>query len=690
MRVLSADVGGTFTDLVLVDSVTGALTVAKVPSAERGSAAPVLRGIKRILSLAKLQPRDLDLFVHGFTVATNALLMRAGARAALIVTEGNRDILKIGNQQRPKLYGLTQSKPEPVIPRSRTFEVAERVDSFGQVVQPLAAREVDQVVAKIIALKPDACAICLNFAHLYPPHEQALKKALAARLPDMPVYLSSEVNPQIEEYPRANTTAVASYVGPIVDRYVRHLEGDLESEGIGSPLRLMRSDGGVATPRAARLNPANTLLSGPAGGVIAGQYLGRQLGVDNLITFDMGGTSADFSAIVDGAPRKVRARTVDGQPLRIPMLDIETISAGGGSVGWVDRGGALCVGPYSAGAVPGPACYGQGGTKPTLTDAAVVLGLLDPAAYLGGELTLDSELARRSIRDEVASKLDLSLEEAAYGMIAVANAKMTQAIRSLSVERGLDVRRFSLLAFGGAGPLYAPYLADNLQMMEVIAPRYPGVFAAQGLVQSDIRYSAQTPFWHAFSDLHEKDIGQGFENLAREVDAELAADGIAPDKRRFTFSADVRYIGQFHELEIPLAFERRHGWWDAAQVTRNFVAAHERLYGHADTDAPAEFVNLRVESIGLLDLPAPAASRSSTTYRPEPRGVRRVFIDRESAWRDCAIYRRDDLKEGALVDGPAIIEQLDSTILVPGGATARVGAALAIRLRRLQDKEREA
>lgn len=684
MRVLSADVGGTFTDLVLVDSATGALTVAKVPSEERGSAAPVLRGIRRILALAKLQTQDLDLFVHGFTVATNALLMRAGARAALIVSEGNRDILKIGNQLRPKLYGLTQSKPEPVIPRSRTFEVAERVDSFGHVVQSLEAREIEGVVAKIAALRPESCAICLNFAHLHPGHEQALKKALAARLPDIPVYLSSEVNPQIEEYPRANTTAVASYVGPIVDRYVRHLEADLESDGIGSPLRLMRSDGGVATPRAARLNPANTLLSGPAGGVIAGQHLGRQLGIDNLITFDMGGTSADFSAIVGGAPRKVRARTVDGQPLRIPMLDIETISAGGGSVGWVDRGGALCVGPYSAGAVPGPACYGQGGTKPTLTDAAVVLGLLDPQAYLGGDMTLNPDLARRSIQDEIAGKLDLSLEEAAYGMVAVANAKMTQAIRSLSVERGLDVRRFSLLAFGGAGPLYAPYLAESLQMTEVIAPRYPGVFAAQGLVQSDIRHSAQKPFWHAFADLDEREIGRTYEELSRGLDAELTADGIASDRRHFIFSADVRYIGQFHELEIPLQFEGPAGWWNAERVAGDFIAAHERLYGHADSDAPAEFVNLRVEAIGLLKLAAPTVSGGRTSHRPEPRRSRRVFFDRESGWRDCAIYRRDDLKEGAVIDGLAIIEQFDSTILVPTGARAEVGATSAVRLRRMQ------
>src|SRR5215470_13987197 len=554
MRYLAADVGGTFTDLVLVDidPATGAgrVHLDKVTSQATGSAGGIAEGIVRIAAAAGLQPADIDLFVHGFTVGTNAFLTRGGAKVALVVTNGFRDILVIGRQSRPELYSLTGRKPEPVVPRSRTVEADERIDAFGNVVTALTKPEIARIVAAVAALEPQSIAVCLAFAHLDPSHEQRIEAALKSALPHVPIYLSSRVNPQIEEYPRANTTAIAAYVGPVIDRYVGAVEARLTDIGFTSPLRLMRSDGGAATARAARDNPAHMLLSGPAGGVIAGAALARDLGVKNLITLDMGGTSADFSVILDGAPTMVPARDVAGQPLRLPTLDIETISAGGGSIARVDVGGALRVGPASAGAVPGPACYGQGGTDATVTDAAVVLGILDPQGFLGGDIPLDADLARKAVSRHIAEPLGLRLEEAAYGIIAVANANMIQAIRTLSVERGHDIRGFSLLAFGGAGPFCAVHMARDLDMAEVVVPRHPGVFAASGLLMTDLRHTAQVAWQTPLVGVDAHDIGHRLAALQGELETELDRDGVAPSDRYFSFSADMRCVGQFHQLTV--------------------------------------------------------------------------------------------------------------------------------------------
>jgi len=685
MRYLAADVGGTFTDLVLVDTGAGAVHLDKLPSQAAGSAAGVGAGIRRIAAAAGLAPGDIDLFVHGFTVGTNAFLTRAGARAALVITAGFRDLLRIGSQIRPDLYALSGAKPAPVVPRSRTVEAAERIDAFGAVVTPLDAAEAERVAAAIAALAPEAVAVCLAFGHLNPAHEIMLEAALKARLPGVPVYLSSRVNPQIEEYPRANTTAIAAYVGPVVERYVAALEATLEGLGMRAPLRLMRSDGGVATPRAARDNPAQMLLSGPAGGVIAGVALGGELGVRDLVTFDMGGTSADFSVVLDGRPSMVGGREIDGQPLRLPTIDIETISAGGGSIARVDLGGALRVGPDSAGAVPGPACYGQGGAAATVTDAAVVLGLLDPAAFLGGDIPLDAGLARAAVERSVGRPLGLDAAEAAFGIVAVANANMIQAIRALSVERGHDVRGFALLAFGGAGPVHAAFMARELGMAEVIVPRNPGVFAAQGLLLTDIRHSAQAPYQRALDGLDAADLGGRLEALRRELDGELAADGVAAAERYFRFAADMRCVGQFHLLNLPLPAPGAAGWFAPAALAAEFHAAHERAYGHADPAAPVEIVDLRVDGFGVMPKPPPPAAEAEATGDPLPAGRRRVYLDRTAGWRDCAVFRRDDLRPGHRLAGPAVVMQRDSTVLVLPDREARVERHGVIRIRARQE-----
>jgi N-methylhydantoinase A len=679
MRTLSADVGGTFTDLVLIDGEAGAVHLDKVPSTP-GRAEAVLSGIRRLSESAGIAPGEIDIFVHGFTVGTNAFLTRNGAKVAMAVTEGMRDVLEIGDQMRPHLYRLSQSKPPPVVPRSRIVEVAERRDAFGKVITELTQAEAQRVASELAALEPEAVAVCLGFSFLDDAHETVLEQEIARALPGVPIYLSSRVNPQIEEYPRANTTAVAAYVGPVVDRYVSTLDQALAGDGVSAPLRLMRSDGGVATPQSARENPASMLLSGPAGGVIAGAAMAQELGVPDLVTFDMGGTSADFSVIAGSEPRMVTGRQIDGQPLRLPTLDIETISAGGGSIAHVDLGGALRVGPQSAGAEPGPACYGQGGNDATVTDAAVVLGILHPGEFLGGEIPLDADLARQAVQNRVAEPLGLSLEAAALGIVRVANAGMIQAIRKLSVERGLDIRDFALLAFGGAGPIYAPFMARDLDMAEVLVPLNPGVYAAQGLLMSDIRHTTQTAFQRRFLKVEEAELSERLNALKDELDQALGRDGIAAGDRRFRFLADMRCSGQFHELLVPLPEPGAEGWWQPDAVAATFHEHHEQAYGHTDPDAPVEFVNLRVEGFGRTAKAALPSEASTASGTPAPASHRPVCLDAEEGFHDTPVYRREDLEPGHVVAGPAVIIQRDTTTVVLAGQQASVAAGQVLRI----------
>ena len=676
---LAADVGGTFTDLVLVDAAGRQLFLDKVSSAGTASGTGVIEGIGRLCLKAGIVPADLGLFVHGFTVGTNAFLTRQGARAALIVSEGFRDLLLIGDQMRPELYDLRVTKPKPVVPRHLTLEVRERLDAFGKVVVPLSEAEIARVAEATAALAPESVALCLAFSFLDDSHERRLAEALAARLPGVPLYLSSRVNPAIEEYPRANTTAVAAYVGPVVGGYVGRLQERLEKAGVGAPLRLMRSDGGIATPRAAQENPAQMLLSGPAAGVVAGAVLAAELGLEDLITFDMGGTSADFSLILQGRPQRVPERSVAGQPLRLPALDLETISAGGGSIATVDLAGALRVGPQSSGAEPGPACYGKGGTAATVTDAALLLGLLAEQEFLGGDIPLDRAAAERAVAT-VAKPLGLANDEAAAGIVAVAIANMVQAIRTLTVERGHDVRGFALVAGGGAGPLYAGLMARELGMAEVIVPPYPGLFCALGLLQSDLLHQAQRAWRRSLGRIAEDELGTAQAALAAELDAALAADGIAPADRRLEFEGDLRALGQFHQLQIPLPAPGAAGWWDAEQLAAAFHVRHEQAYGHADPREPVEIVNLRARGIGRMPRPAIPRPAAATGPLPPPARRRPAYLDRAQGWQDCPVWRRQDLAPGHSLEGPAIVTQRDSTTVVLSGQTLTVHESGALRI----------
>ncbi len=675
MLAVAADVGGTFTDLILVDSARNLVLVDKVSSGARGTAGSIVEGLARITGRSGARISDIDLFVHGFTVATNAFLMRSGARVVLVTTKGFADVLHIGNQVRPQTYALFQNKPAPLVDRAMVVEVDERIDAQGGVVRALDARAIADTVARIRELNADAVAISLVFSFLNDNHEAQLAEAIRKALPNCPVYASHHVNPQQEEWPRASTTAITAYLGPIVGRYLDDLETRLTGETFRGSLRLMRSDGGVATPRAARQSPGHMLTSGLAGGVMAATRLCADLGLDQAITLDVGGTSADHAIINGGEPGRRTAGVIDGQPIRLPAIDVDTLSNGGGSIAWVDIGGALRVGPLSAGAVPGPACTGRGGSEPTVTDAALVLGWLGAEDYLGGEIKLDVDLARAAIGRQVAEKLGISIEAAAQGIIRVANAQLAQAFRAITSSRGLDMRDFHLVAFGGAGPLYGGMLARELGMRGVVVPHYPGVFAAEGLLTTDIRHVDQRTFRALLDQADRAALAESLASLRNTLARELDADGVPRDRRRFTILMDLRYRGQFHELAVAVP-QALLDDFDARAIAGLFHDRHQATFGHSDRDRPVEIVNLRAEMLGEMGQVRPPEVEAETADAADRRRDV-LFLDSPSAIPVPVVHRATVNAKGHQ-EGPAIIVQRDSTTVLLAGQVARVAARGAL------------
>ncbi len=676
MLAVAADVGGTFTDLILVDSARNLVLVDKVSSGARGTAGSIVDGLARITGRTEARISDIDLFVHGFTVATNAFLMRSGARVALVTTKGFADVLHIGNQVRPQTYALFQTKPAPLVDRAMVVEVDERVDAQGGIVRALDDAAIAATVDRIRALGADAVAISLMFSFLNGTHEAKLAQAIRAALPDCPVYVSHEVNPQQEEWQRASTTAITAYLGPIVGRYLDDLETRLDGETFHGSLRLMRSDGGVATSRAARQSPGHMLTSGLAGGVMAATRLCADLGIAQAITLDVGGTSADHAIITAGQPGRRTAGVIDGQPIRLPAIDVETLSNGGGSIAWVDIGGALRVGPLSAGAVPGPACTGRGGTEPTVTDAALGLGWLGADDYLGGEIQLDVGLARAAIGRQVAEPLGISIEAAAQGIIRVANAQLAQAFRAVTSSRGLDLRDFHLVAFGGAGPLYGGMLARELGMRGVVVPQYPGVFAAEGLLATDIRHVDQRAFRALLDQADRKALAAALASLRAALEAELQADGVPAERRRFTILLDLRYRGQFHELavEVPQALLDA---FDPNAIAGLFHDRHQATFGHSDRGRAVEIVNLRAEMLGEMGQVRPPEVAGEDAAAPSERRRAVLFLDSSAAVEVPVVHRATVNAKGSQ-QGPAIIVQRDSTTVLLAGQVARVSARGAL------------
>ncbi len=684
MKTIGVDVGGTFTDLIYLDPENGDLGIHKVATTPDDPSLGVIEGIKTLCELNGVTPSQIMHVFHGTTTATNAVLEAKGARAGMITNEGFRDVLHIGRHQRVEHYSIMQELPwqnRPLIKRRYRKTVAGRlIPPTGEELVPLDEGQVRAAAEELLQADVDAVAICFLFSYLNPAHELRAKEIVQEVMPDAFVTTSASISPQFREFERFTTAALATYIGPKVGTYIAGLGDALRGLGVKGDLRIMASNGGVATPRMVTENPALTLMSGLAAGVLGGSWVGAQCGRDKLITFDIGGTSADIGISVDGtfAETDARSTSIAGFPLLMPMLDIHTIGAGGGSIAYVDKGGAFRVGPQSAGAVPGPAAYGKGGTQPTVTDANLVLGRLEPSDFLGGDMWLDAA-ASDAVISELAGQLGIGKLEAAEGVLTILNANMANAIRSRTVQKGIDPRGFALVAMGGAGPLHGAEVAAMLQIPEVIVPSYPGITSAMGLLTADLKYDAIRTQFQVSTSCDADRIKSDFAAMETELAARFADDGIADSNVIFSRSGDLRYVGQGYELRVPFA----DGVVDAealAEVWAAFHAIHAAEYGHAFEVSPIEVVNLRVTAVGQL----PKLERMPVTEGKNLEDA--LLYTRDSVFRDAGelktfetgVYRRDALPVDAELQGPAILLQKDSTTVVPPKAMARIHASGSI------------
>ena len=667
---IGVDIGGTFTDMMFVDESNHEITVVKVSSTPHDQSEGLLNG----LDASAVALDRIGLLVHGTTVATNAVLERKGAKCALITTAGFRDVLEMRRRDRPQTWGL-RGTFEPLVPRQFRYEVHERTDATGHILQPLDPTELENLTHQIMAEDEGLEVIIVCFLHSYanPANERAAKAVLEKLWPNRYIVLSSEVMPEYREFERTSTAVVNGYVQPVIARYLNHLEERLRERGYGRDVLIIQSNGGLMSiPTAGRL-AVNTVLSGPAAGVIATAYIANAAGFPNAISCDMGGTSLDISLIAGGQPSLTSDTKVDfGVPIRTPMIAIHTIGAGGGSIAWLDSGGFLQIGPESAGAFPGPVCYRKGGTRPTVTDANVVLGRINPRRSISGDL-LDVEAARAAIAQEIGQPTGLSVEEAANAIIEVANVKMAGAIRLISIERGHDPRDFALVPFGGAGPLHAAALLKQVGIARALVPYYPGIVSAIGCIIADARYDLVRTVNRRLTDLDLSDIQSWLDQSASTTEQQLHAEGINISEVERVYEADMAYEGQVHTIRTPLTLAA--GQLEADRILTDFEAAYRHEYGRVLENIPARLVTLRLAVIGRrprLDLhtfiaPAARAARSVADALKEQRPV--YFDDR---FHPTPIYDRAALPLGATFDGPAIVEQGDTTTVVEPGMTVAV------------------
>lgn len=668
MRI-GIDVGGTFTDVVLVDDQTGHIHYTKTLTTPANRAVGVMNALEKILEMAAAKAHQIDYIVHGTTTGTNALIERKGARTGLITTEGFRDVLEIARIERPEagLYDIFVDLPAPLAPRYLRVEVNERVGAGGEVIRLLDEESVRQAINYLKAREVQAIAVSLIFSFRNPAHERRIRELCGQLFPEASVSLSSEIVPEFREYERTSTVVINAYLQPVIEHYLDNLVDKLRRYG-PVDLRIMQANGGSMTVADARQRAVNMVNSGPAGGALAAAFVGRLAGDEQIVGVDMGGTSFDIGLIVNGQPHTSSEGQFEGYPVKIPMIDVNAIGAGGGSLAWVDKGGALNVGPESAGADPGPACYGQG-NRPTVTDANLVLGRLNPAYFLGGEMKLDIERARQTIQEQVAGPLGLSLEEAAAGIIRVVNANMVRGISTNTVEKGLDARHFSLLPYGGAGPLHAADLARQLGMQRVIVPPYPGVFSALGLLVANTRYDYVTTIAANEETADVKMLEQGFAAMEAQGKNQLLAQRLAPENIRLARSADLRYEGQSYELNTPLPAGPLTAQ-KLRQVIDTFHKLHYQVYAYGSVDEKVEFINLRLTAIGLapeVKLGAAQAANKGDAVK----GRRRVYFF-DHGFVDTPIFNRAKLSPGDTLAGPCLVEEIASTTVIPPGARARV------------------
>ena len=692
---IGVDIGGTFTDVAIVDDISGRIGVAKALTTPRDFAGGVLHALGMAMQRYGIAATDVGLLAHATTVVTNALLEEKGARAVMVSTAGFRDILELRRSSRPDLYDLYQDAPATLVPRHRRLEIRERIGADGLVVTPLAEADIDVLITEIRAAKPEAIAVSLLFSFVNAAHERRIAERLRAAFPAIPVYISSEVLPEIREFERASTTAVCAYVGPILASYLKRLEE--ATQAIGLPrLYVMGSNGGVFEASEGIAMPAIAVESGPAAGVVGAALVANQTGRLDLLSFDMGGTTAKASLIrgghyettpeyeVGGGASANRFMNGTGHPIRVPVIDLAEVSAGGGSIAWVDRAGALRVGPRSAGAEPGPVCYGRGGSEPTVTDCNLILGYLDRGSLLGGDMQIDFAGAERAVVEKLAGPLGTDVRTAATAVIDIVNHAMAEALKIVSVQRGHDPRNFSLVAFGGAGPMHAVALAEELQIAEVICPPIPGAFSALGLVGTDLKRDYVRTFYATTATADAALLEQGFAGLEALGAAMLDRARVEPSRRRFLRSVDARYARQSYELNVPIA----DGRVDTAALGGIAAAFHERhrqTYGHDNRSEPVQIVNLRVAAVGAIP-PLRIRQETAAAGSDARKTARRMWF-RSTGACDAEIYDRARMPAGFAAAGPAVIESLESTILVPPGWIATMDGDGFIILTRVTSRK---
>jgi len=682
VRVVGVDIGGTFTDLMLYDTESSAVEVHKLPSTPDDPGRALVQGIGELCSTAGIDPAEISAVFHGTTVATNAVLQHRGAVAGMITTKGFRDVVHIGRHQRPQHYSVVQEIPwqaRPFVQRRHRKVVSERiVPPDGTVLEPLDEAGVRAAARELREAGVEAVAVCFLFSYLDPAHERRAAEIVAEEMPGAFVTASADIFPQFREFERFTTATMNAFVGPVAGRYLERLEEALGEQGVPGKLHVMMSNGGVASARQASRKPVTLLLSGPAAGVLGALWAGARDGRERLISFDMGGTSADIGIVTERGVVEASARDTEvaGYPLLVPMIDVHTIGAGGGSIAHVDEGGAFRVGPRSAGASPGPAAYGFGGTEPTVTDANVVLGRIDPDRFLGGEMRLDPDAAAEAVQ-RLAGELGVSLLEAAEGIVTIVDANMAAAIRSRTIQKGHDPRSFTLVALGGAGPLHAASLADTLGVPEVLVPAYPGITAAMGLLTSDLKYDQMRTAFMVEGAIDEERLHRELAEMEADLRATLAADEVREDDVRVDAGLDCRYVGQGYELCVPLPSGRF-----TPAALEEFHRLHEQEYGRASRD-PIEIVNLRVTAAGRR----PTLERlrvTSGTLEEAWLGEREVIFRGADGLRAVPTphYERAKLPLDVPIPGPAIVFQRDTTVLVPPAWSARADRAGNIILSR--------
>ena len=664
MYRIGIDVGGTFTDVTLLNSETGRYYTYKLSSTLQDQSLAIANGTKETLELYGVPVSEIEYFGHGTTVATNMIIERKGAKTALITTKGFRDLLEIGRQTRPSLYNIMEDKPETLVKRSLRKEISERVTAKGDILRDVDRDEVRAVLKELKEQGVESIAVCFLFSFLNSRNEKIVEECIKEVWPEAYYSVSSTILPEFREFERLSTTVINSYLGPRMKMYIHNLRQRIKEVGVTVEPYITQSNGGVMSISSTIQTPVQTALSGPSAGVMGAVYIAEAAGFKDIITYDMGGTSTDVSLVKDGIAEYTTKRKVCGLPSGVPMIDVHAVGAGGGSIAQIDNAGALKVGPESAGANPGPAAYGLGNENPVVTDANLVLGRINPHYVLGGRLKIDAELSKKAVKKKIADPMGIGTEEAALGIVKVVNSNMARAIRVITVEKGHNPSDFTLVAYGGAGPLHAVHLAQEMGIRTVLIPPAPGALCALGLLTADIKKSYVRTAIASYDEMTPEQIHDVMSSLRDEGSAWLDSEKVPSERRKFHGIAEMRYVGQNYELQVEIPTENITVS-DIEKMKQDFFVAHEKNYGYYNPNAPVQFVNFRCEATGIVKKPNLAELENTLDDPSKAEIGRRVVHFEESGAVDCPVYDRAKFGRAERVNGPCIIEQMDSTTVVP-------------------------